>query len=222
MLLLALTLLHPAAGAPLATGAPLAAEDAPWREFQRTWGSGWRRYARDARSPLTALTAPGVPEAKRVALVADIARLNDTDPSELVQDKTTRHPTTGRSIVRYARRWHGAEVVDDQVAFVVQHGKIGTVWVRLSPLGGLPEPQPGEWVMPKAGGSTLVTRVQTADAIEWHDRSGAVVRSDPTRLDTNLTVTAAERAPGGPMVTSPARLNPWFSALNRGTELSQE
>lgn len=182
MLLLATTLLPPAHAA----------------DLEATLGPGWRRHP-------GAFTAPGVDEDTIPALVRDLARIENVDADELDFDRRTDHAGTGRSIVRFTRRWHGAVVEGDQIAFVITRGRIGTVWVRLSPISGLPEPRPGESVMPLPRGATLVTSTYTADAIEWRDRAGTVVRSDPTRMDATLTVTSVERAPGDGLVTSPAR-----------------
>lgn len=163
-------------------------------------GPGWRQYARHG-----AFAAPGVAEAGVTTLVTRLARLHDVEPDELVLDRRTDHADTGRSIVRYERQWRGAVVVGDQIAFVITRGRIGTVWVHLTPIAGLPGPRPEEWVMPTPRGAELVTRVQTADTIEWRDRAGAVVRRDPTRFDATLTVTSVERSPWDPLVPSPAR-----------------
>lgn len=198
MLLLSLTLVGLSAAAPTPT-------PTPWAAFQATWGPDWHRLRVGNDATVAALAAPGVPAANVPRLVSDLARLAQVLPDELVLDRVTARSETGREIIRYERRWHGAEVIGDQLAFVVTHGRVGTVWTRLSPLPALPEPRAGEYVLPLARGAVLVTRVEKEDAVEWRDRTGAVMRRDPSRFDATLTVTAEARGPGDAFVTSAAR-----------------
>ncbi|MFH1464912.1 MAG: hypothetical protein ABIO70_11060 [Pseudomonadota bacterium] len=187
-----------------------------WRDFTARWGGRWgARWDERDGSPRF-LWAPGVSLVRAEALVADVARLAHVDPAEL--GLAARVQTGERTILRYERRWRGAPVEGDHVSLVVVNGRIGAVWVQLSPVHLAATPVEGELVLPvptwKAGrpwidpaeGSAafLVTRHEEGAHVVYTDRAGREVQRYDTRHMATVTLTHDERTVGDDLVEAPA------------------
>jgi len=179
-----------------------------WQAFSDKWPGRWTARF-DPRTALPrVLYAPGVPEADAGALLSDIAELAGIPVDELVPAKPISSET--RNWLRWERRWHGVPVEGDEVLMAVQQGKIGGIWVRLSPVVGLPEPREGEVVRPlpsdKGGLAVhLVTREESDGVVRYLDRSGRVVHAWSTHHYDEVQVSHLERTIGDAYVDSPAR-----------------
>ncbi len=186
-----------------------------WTSFTSKWGGSWAaRWDPRTLSPRF-LYAPGVPEADVVALVADVARLAGVDPTQLSEAKPVYR--SDRTWYRWKRAWHGAPVEGDEVLVSVQQGRIGGVWVRLSPIGGLPLPVAGEVVRPlptdkldRQGNPAgikahLVRRTELDGVVTYTDRAGTVVHRYSTRHYDEVQVSHLKRTIGDSHVESPAR-----------------
>jgi hypothetical protein len=192
---------HPAAQWRLSHGARA-------RAFEAVWGPAAFRWNERTGAPRFVGLA-GVPEADADALAADLAALAGVPADELTFTSARATPTANgeRVVLRYARRWHGAPVEGDEVAFVSKGGRIGAAWVRLTPIGALPEPRAGEVVVadPLRGYGRLVRIERGATRVRALERDGRVVFAyDPRRFDT-VTVTHEAYTVGDPLVTHAAR-----------------
>lgn len=182
---------------------------ASWLDLQARWGGRWSARWDERNGTPRFLGVPGVAERDASWLVADVAALAGIDPGELALDGLTTHAhgQGTREIQRWSRRWQGAEVHGDHVSLVITDGRIGAVWVRITPIHGLPRPRAGESVLPVGPRAlpTLATEASFPDEIRWIDRSGRVVlRYDPRRWAT-LSISHEERTVGDSLVEDPAR-----------------
>ena len=185
-----------------------------WREFRGRWGRDWAVRWDQRNGTPRFLWAPGVPAGRAELLVADIAKLAGVDPAEL---SLAAHSRRGeRSILRYERQWRGAPVEGDQVALVIQAGRIAGVWVQLTPIHLQQQPRGGERVLPLphsrgvGPGSTgvqpvLATRGQDGLFVVYRDRSGAELLRYDTRHWATVELTHEERTVGDALVQDPAR-----------------
>ena len=143
-----------------------------WAAFQQVWASassGGDWYVRwDERNGTPRfLGAPGVPVAHALALAGDVAWLAGVDPSELSVSRRTR--TGDREVIQLTRTWRGALVEGDQIALVSVAGRIGAVWVQLTPITLSETPRPGErvLVLPGRGRPVLATVSRQPTAVTW-------------------------------------------------------
>lgn len=178
------------------------------QSFVDAWGASTIRWNERTATPRF-IGLPGVPEAEADALLTDVARLAHISPAELsLADSVSRtFGNSDRTISRYRRVWQGVPVEGDEVVIVATGGRIGGVWVRLTPLGSLPAPRPGEVVVadPARGFGRLARITRTSTSVRARDRQGAEIFAwDPRRFD-NVTVTHEETTVGDALVTDPAR-----------------
>ncbi len=185
-----------------------------WRSFRARWGRDWAaRWDQRTGTPRF-LWAPGVPAAWADTIVDDVARLARVDPSEL--SLAERHERGEHSVLRYERLWKGVPVVGDQIAVVVQDGRVAGIWVQLSPIHMQLTPLPGERVLPlpvsRGDGpsstglrTVLATRHREGPHVVWKDRSGAELLRWDSRHWSTVELTHEERTVGDAMVQDPAR-----------------
>lgn len=177
-----------------------------WAAMQARWGGRWAAVWDERNRSPRFLYAPGPPLRQADALVADVAALAGVDEAGLRLDHVQAHGD--RELRRYGRTWHGVPVEGDEVGIVAVADRILGVWVRLTPIHGLPDlPRPGERViaLPGRGVPALVTRVDRPERVSYTDRDGvAVVAYDPRHFAT-LNVSAEERTVGDALVDVPAR-----------------
>ncbi len=185
-----------------------------WRGFRARWGRDWAvRWDERSGTPRF-LYAPGVPASWASTIVGDVARLAGVDPAELTL--ADHHRRGEREILRYERRWKGALVEGDQVAFVVQDGRVAGVWVQLSPVSLRDQPLPGERVLPlqltKGAGpastgvdALLATVSQDGPHVVWRDRAGVERLRYDTRHWATVELNHEERTVGDAVIQSPAR-----------------
>lgn len=183
--------------------------DSPrYQAFAAGWGATYVRW--DERTGIPRfLGLAGLPETDADALVASIATLANVDPSELSLATARSRPfgDSDRTLSRYARTWRGAQVEGDEIVVVATGGRIGAVWVRLTPISGLATPRVGESVVadPARGFGRLVRLSRTPTLVRAVDRAGTEVFAyDPRRFDT-VTVTHEETTVGDALVTDAAR-----------------
>ena len=181
-----------------------------WQAFMRRWPGAWSvRF--DPRTALPRfIHAPGVPEAEAVALLSDLSQLAGIDVGEWTARKPVRSGT--HTWLRWQRHWQGVPVEGDEVRMAVQQGRIGGIWLQLSPISGLPTPRAGELVrpLPVAGEPDklavhLVRRVEDDATVRYLNRAGAVVHAYSKRHYDEVQVSHLARTIGDAYVDSPAR-----------------
>jgi len=183
-------------------------QTARWQAFTDEWPGRWTARFDPRTAMPRFLYAPGVPVADAEALLTHVAGLARIDASELSAAKPVSTET--RTWLRWQRHWMGAPVEGDEVLMSVQDGRIGGIWVRLSPIADLPSPRAGELVRPlesDKGGvvAHLVTRVEQDGVVRYLDRSGSTVHAYSTRHYDEVQVSHLERTIGDAYVDSPAR-----------------
>ncbi len=189
---------------------------ADWRAFRERWGGRWVARWDERTAAPRFLWAPGVSVGDARALVEDVARLAGVDPGELRLER--RHDRGEVLFLRYDRHWRGAEVLGDHVTVVARNGRIGGVWVQLSPVSLTQTPGPGEIVLPlpiwkgepwkgESTGlrTTIVRRSRDGSHVVFTDRTGAEVLRYAPRHWATVTLTHDERTVGDDMVEHPAR-----------------
>jgi hypothetical protein len=185
-----------------------------WRAFRERWGGDWAARWDERTGAPRFLWAPGVPLVDASALVDDLALLVGIDPSELVL--ASHHRRGEREVLRYERRWKGAPVQGDQVALVATNGRIGGVWLRISPVSIDQTPLPGERVLalplsrgpgPASTGisATLGTVQAEGPHVVWRGRDGLELHRHDSRSWATVTLEHEERTVGDAVVQSPAR-----------------
>ncbi|GDX82542.1 hypothetical protein LBMAG42_43530 [Deltaproteobacteria bacterium] len=179
-----------------------------YQAFADAWGATYVRWDERTGVPRF-LGMTGAAESDAEALVAAIAQLANLDAAELTLATTRSRPfgDTDRTTSRYTRTWRGAPVEGDEVVIVATGGRIGAVWVRLTPISGLPTPRSNEVIVadPARGFGRLVHVYRSPMQVRAVDRAGAVVFDyDPRRFDT-VTVTHEETTVGDALVTDAAR-----------------
>lgn len=173
-----------------------------WIDFQSRWGGEW--YVRwDERNATPRFVgAPGVDGGFALLLVEDLAALSGVDPAELTLSKVTERGE--RRILQWTRHWQGAPVEGDQIAVVETRGRIGAIWVRLTPTAGLPAPRAGEHVLNIDGRPVLARRSEDARAVTWTGRAGQIVQRYDPRYYATVQVSCEERTVGDAFLTAPA------------------
>ncbi|MBM4391308.1 MAG: hypothetical protein FJ090_09310 [Deltaproteobacteria bacterium] len=176
-----------------------------WQGFAQRWGhDNYVRFDERNGTPRF-LGLAGIDVAMADVLASDIARLGGVDPAELEAPVVSAGTRQGREILRYARRWKGAEVLGDEVLLVVTGGRVGAAWARLTPVHQ-PMPRRGEVVLPLARGHGVLAREDWQPGrVRYRGRDGTVLLTyDPRRYDSVSVVHEAFK-PGDATVQSPAR-----------------
>ncbi len=183
--------------------------DSPrYEAFAAAWSASTIRWNESTATPRF-IGLAGVSEADADLLVADVARLAHVNPAELslAHAESRTFGNSDRTISRYSRRWQGVLVEGDEVVIVATSGRIGGVWVRLTPIGRLPAPRAGEVIVadPTRGFGRLARITRTPTSVRARDRQGVEIFAwDPRRFDS-VTVTHEETTVGDALVTDPAR-----------------
>lgn len=191
------------------------AGNADWQAFRKAWGPrSTVRWDERTGTPRSVWLA-GVPASDEARLVSDLALLADIDPSELVSGRVTKRGT--RTLHHYTRRWKGAPVVGDQVLVVAESGRIGAVWLQLTPIAMAQTPRPGEvvfpvqrfagadWATPAVSAQPTLATVSTRGPITTYTaRDGAVLYRQDDRHFAQVDVTYLERTVGDTAVTAGA------------------
>jgi uncharacterized protein (TIGR03382 family) len=185
-----------------------------WRAFRARWGRDWAARWDERTGAPRFLWAPGVPASWADALVADVAGLAGVAASDL--SLASERVRGERRILRYQRHWKGAPVEGDQVALVIQGGRVAGIWVQLSPVHLQQTPREGEVVLPlplhRGAGpastgvrAALATWSQEGAHVVYRDRAGAELVRYDTRHFATVELLHEERTVGDALVQSPAR-----------------
>ncbi len=174
-----------------------------WLEFQGQWGGDWYVRWDERNATPRFLGAPGIDGAFALSLVDDVARLAGVDPDELTLTRVREHGD--RRILQWTRAWRGAPVEGDQIALVETAGRVGAVWVRLTPTAHLPAPLAGERVLNVGGRGVLARPSVDGFILSWIDRAGGVVQRYDTRRFSTVQVSCEERTVGDAFLTAGAR-----------------
>ena len=170
--------------------------------FREQWGTSWIRWDERNASPHF-ISLGGIPTAQADDLAADVARLAHVDPRDLVRRPATKG---GRSMIVFERSYRGVTVDHDAVSLVVTHGKIGAVWARLTPIGGIGDALPGEHIVPLPNGRAVrAFRTETPSAIQYISRLGEVLWSYDPRHFASLSVEYEQSTAGDALQLGAAR-----------------
>ncbi|MBN1335970.1 MAG: hypothetical protein JXB39_08425 [Deltaproteobacteria bacterium] len=188
-----------------------------WQDFQDAWGGAWGVRWDERNGTPRFLYVPGVPLSQADALLEDVARLAGTDPAGFELASEVRR---GQQVLRrWTRTWQGAEVVGDQVLMVAKEGRIGGVWVQVTPIAPCDPIRPGEvvlpvprfpagreWIAPSNGVRGVPGWVERdGTTVTWRDREGQALLCYDERMTGAITVTHEVRTQGGAIVEDPAR-----------------
>lgn len=172
-----------------------------WRAFTRAWGGEWYLRWDERRGTPRFVGAPGVAAEQAEALVSDLARIAGVEGLEFAGE-TLRGD---RAWLRWTRRWQGAPVLGDEVLVGVTQGRIGAVWLRLTPIRGLGAPAPGEEVLVLGDEVALGHIEREPTRVRMVARGGRVMAEwDPRRFGS-VSVSHLERTVGDAEVVDPAR-----------------